>query len=61
MLRSPPEVAEVRHNGPRCLDEQLATEREGIALVFDTQAFKFEGGVNRHEDMVAFGSHGSCW
>ncbi len=116
MLRSsPPKLLKFGINGSRCLDEQLATEREGIKeraqnnfpiclasggriaalplvcvarhtalgcalhcippdasksgnyfahvpkLVFDAQAFKFEGGVNRHEDMVALGSHGSCW
>ena len=34
-----------------------ATQRKGVELVGDAQTLKLEGGVNRHKDVVALGSH----
>jgi hypothetical protein len=39
----------------------LNRKAKGVYLAFVTQAFKFEGGVNRHEDVVALGSQSLRW
>lgn len=59
MLRSRPEQLKLCIGGARGVDEQLATKGEGIELVRDAQAFKLEGGVNGHEDVVALSSQRS--
>ncbi|MFZ3123842.1 MAG: hypothetical protein WA129_01710, partial [Acidovorax sp.] len=59
MLRSRPEQLKLGVGGARCIDEKLATKRKGIELVRNAQAFKLEGGVNGHENMVALGAQRS--
>ena len=61
MLRSRPEQLKLGMavRDARCVNEQLTTQRERTELVCDAQALKLECGVNRHEDVVALGSHGS--
>ena len=55
MLCSRPEQRKLGVGRARRIDEKFATKRKGIELVGDAQAFRFEGGVNGHEDMVALG------
>ncbi len=40
----------------RGVDEQFATEGEGIEIIFDAQGFELEGRANRHKNVVALGS-----
>lgn len=38
------------------IDEKLEPQSKGVDPVFDAQAFEFEDGIHRHEDVVALGS-----
>ena len=43
------------------IDEKFEPQSKGVDLVFDAQAFEFEDGINRHEDVVALGSQRLRW
>ena len=43
------------------IDEKLEPQSKGVDLAFDAQAFEFENGINRHEDVVALGSQRLRW
>ena len=43
------------------IDEKFESQSKRVYLAFDTQAFKFEDGVNRHEDVVALGPQSLRW
>ena len=42
----------------RGVDEEFESKGKGVELGLDAEAFKFEGGHDGHEDMVALGSLG---
>ena len=43
------------------IDEKFEPQSKGVNFVFDAQAFEFEDGINRHEDVVALGSQSLRW
>ena len=59
MLRSVSQLLEFCIGGTGGVNEQFATKGKRIELVFEAQAFEFEGGTNRQEDVVALSSHRS--
>ena len=59
MLRSRSKHLKLGIGGARCVNEKFASEREGIELVFQAQAFELEDAIDSHENVVALESHGS--
>lgn len=56
MLRSRPEQLKLGVSAAGGIDEKFEPQSKGVNFVFDAQAFEFEDGINRHEDVVALGS-----